>query len=100
MKEPDAHGEHDVESPLTEIERFQPGDEELRRPGLDETSRSPRRGVDHLRRAVDGRGLPAVKQLTDERRRDSMPDPISSTRLSGSIPSPSTTARNRSLTSP
>ena len=75
MKEPDAHGEHDVEAPLAEIERFQPGDEELRRPRLDIRSVAPRRSVDHLRRAVDGREPPAVKQLAYERRRDTMPAP-------------------------
>ena len=73
MKEPDAHGEHDVEAPLAEVEVLQPGDEELRRPGRDVRSVAPRRRGDHLRRAIDRGQPPAVEPLADERRRDPMP---------------------------
>jgi hypothetical protein len=65
VKEPDAHGEDHVEAPVTEVERLELGDEELRPARRDVLRVAAGGGLDHLRRAVDGREAARVEALAD-----------------------------------
>ena len=71
VEEPDTHGEDLVEAPVAEVGVLEPGDEELGRAVGDIGGVPPRRGLDHLRRAVDRRQPRAA--LAHQRGRDAVP---------------------------
>ena len=92
-----ADGEDLVEAAIAQVELLELRDDEVRLPGVDVGRVTANGRLDHLGRAVDPREVPPTRRSQTKVAATPWPHPISRTRSSGWMSSPSTTAPERSL---